>query len=136
MKKQTGIWLDLKEANIIDLIDEDELKVQRIHSGVDTTHAKGGSRTGGTPWGPMGKISENKVLNRRKHQEKGYFKEILEAVKTSDEILIFGPGEAKDGLISFIKDDDTRIHSRVRGVETADSMTVNQKIAYVRKFFS
>ncbi|MCB0610568.1 MAG: hypothetical protein H6562_17315 [Lewinellaceae bacterium] len=135
MKKLTGIWLDYKEAVIVDMTDREDPKVHKIRSGVQTGSVKGGSRTGGTPWGPMDAVSESKQLNRRKHQEEAYFHKILHAIQETDEVLIFGPGEAKAGLVNLIKDDHTQMHARLRGVETADSMTLNQKVAYVRHFF-
>jgi hypothetical protein len=134
MKKNTGIWLDFKEAVIIDLETGKEPAVQTLDSGVDTSIAKGGAGTKGKPWGPMDKISENQHLNRRKNQESKYFQNVMDAVQASSELYVFGPAEAKDGLLKAIKE-NKNFRPHLSAVETADNMTLNQKIAQVRKFF-
>lgn len=132
MKKRIGIWLDFKEANIIEL-DKNDAKLATISSEIDLVHPKGGARSK-TPYGPMDKISERKFLERRKAQERTYFEKLISAAKHADELYIFGPAEAKDGLLKAIKD-TTGYHPILQGVERADSMTENQKVAKVRAFF-
>jgi len=39
--------------------------------------------------------SERKIEERRKHQLRRYYEEIIRAIKDAKKILIFGPGEAK-----------------------------------------
>lgn len=133
MKKQSGIWLDYREALIINAKGS-ETKIIRVPSEVDTSHVKGGSRSK-TPWGPMDKTSESKFLERRKHQETAYFSRVMETLREADEIYIFGPGEAKDGLVKAIRN-NRRFTSYLRGVETADKMTIKQKVAWVKNFFA
>lgn len=133
MKKQLGVWLDYREANLIELQGED-VQVQTLPSDVDTSRPKGGSRTRTVPYGPMDKISESKYLERRKQQEESYFERIIGAVQAADELYVFGPAEAKDGLVKAIKERNA-FGPQLRAVETADSMTPNQKIAKVKAFF-
>ena len=133
MKKKIGIWLDFKEANIIEL-DKDNSKLKTIPSEIELVHPKGGTRSK-TPYGPMDKISERTFLERRKMQEKTYFKKLIAAVQDADDLFIFGPAEAKDRLLKIIKE-SSGFRPNLRGVEKADSMTDNQKIATVRAFFA
>ena len=132
MKKKIGIWLDFKEANIIEL-NNNETKLETVFSEIELVHPKGGARSK-TPYGPMDTISESKFLERRKAQEKAYYEKLITAVKDADEIFIFGPAEAKDGLLKAIKG-SRKFQSSLKGVEPADSMTDNQKVAKVRAFF-
>lgn len=134
MKKQTGIWLDSKEATIIELVEHQEPQVHRIRSGVNTGHSKGGWRTA-SPWGPTSVVSESKVLEKRKHQDNDYFERVMEAVQSADEVFIFGPSEPKDHLLNAIKENRHQFHPNLRAVLTADKMTLNQKIARVREFY-
>ncbi len=133
MKKQSGIWLDFKQADIITLEGKGEPTVNCIKSDIDFGKIAGGSRTV-SPWGPQMATSESKHTERRKHQESGYFEEIMKQVQSEDELFIFGPAEAKDGLVKAIKDNNN-FHPHLLAVETADSMTMNQKIAKVREVF-
>jgi hypothetical protein len=134
MKKKIGIWLDFREANLITLRGKSET-FETILSEIDTSRPKGGSRSK-TPWGPMETVSEKAHLERRKHEEKIYFDKIIDAVKDADEVYIFGPAQAKEGLVKAIKEKSNLFQPWLGDVETSDSMTKNQKIAQVRDFFS
>jgi len=129
--KQIGIWLDFNEANIIEL-SNDEMSTATIPSNIEHYHLKGGARSK-TPWGPMDKTSESKFLARKKQQEKNYYEAICEDIKEVDELFIMGPAEAKIGLQKYIE--STALQDKLMDVQTADSMTANQKIAKVKTFF-
>ncbi len=135
MKKQTGIWLDSKEANFIELQDGDLVSFHKIASDVETSHSKGGNPAGGRQGGTMTGASEKKQEHRRHNQEHSYFKEIIENVQGADEVVIFGPGEAKDLLVNAIQEHPSHFGSQLMAVKTADKMTENQKVAYVKTFF-
>ncbi len=132
MKKQIGIWLDYKEALIIELTEEKALTTS-IPSEIEDFHPKGGARSK-TNWGPMDKISERTYLERRKHQEKNYFQNLIKTVRKADELFVFGPAQAKDKFIQVIIN-STGMHPALKGSEKTDSMTDNQKIAKVKAFF-
>ena len=133
MKKRIGIWMDFREAFIIELQEKDA-SIAHVSSEIEDFHPKGGSRMKGAPWGPMDKISEPKYLERRKHQEKDYYQRLMKATEIADELYIFGPAQAKEGLKKAIND-NTNFKPSLKGVETADSMTENQRVAKVRAFF-
>lgn len=136
-KKQTGIWLDYKEAYLITLDAEKggEPDVQHIESGIEWGVPKGGSRSK-TPWGPQGGVSERAFQERRHQEEKAYFDRVIQAIDPeTHELMIFGPAEAKQGLrnaVELIK----HFRPQLVGFETADSMTFNQLVARVKDFFA
>ena len=132
MKKQIGIWLDLKEAEVIEL-NPKAISVKHIVSEIEDFHVVGGSRSK-TPWGPMDTVSESKILERRKHQMKIYFDKINSLVKHADELYIFGPAETKTALHHSFKQ-LKGFKPVIVGVESSDSITENQKIAKVKAFF-
>ena len=132
MKKQTGIWLDFKEASVIELKGE-EVVITTISSEIENFNPKGGARSKSS-WGPMDKISESKYLERRKHQERAYYQKLLKAIQKADELYIFGPAEAKNGLVKMIES-KSDFKPLLKGVKSADSMTENQKIEEVKVFF-
>lgn len=131
--KQTGIWLDFDHANIIEL-ENGKVTQNKIASNVETHHLLGGSRSK-TPWGPTEKVSESKHLDRRKHQEQAYYKAICEAVENSDELFVMGPAEAKTGLRKYIEG-YKKLDDILLDVQSADSITENQKVAKVKAFFA
>lgn len=132
-KTKIGIWLDFRAANIIK-IEGTEVDNKIIKSNIDTSKPKGGSSSS-LRWGATDTISEKHYLERRKNEEKAYYGNLIEAVKYADELFIFGPAEAKNGLLKAVKA-DKNFKPTFKGIETADSMTDNQKIAKVRDFFT
>lgn len=133
-KQQAAIWLDSQDAFIIELTGK-EAQVTHIESNIDTGEVKGGTRTGGTPWGPQINVSENKHLERRKHEEKKYCEDIKERVKAVDELYLFGPAEMKIKLEKALQEDQN-FKPTILAVETADYMTQPQLIAKVKHFFA
>ena len=133
MKKELiGIWLDLKEATIVKL-DGDTEKLEQVNSEIEDFHPKGGSRSK-QAYGPMEKVSEKKYLQRRKQQMKAYFKTIKAHLMEAKEVFIFGPAETKDHFFKDLEEDNT-VQFTIKGVERADSMTQNQKVAKVKAVF-
>lgn len=133
MGKQIGVWLDSRIAQVITLNGE-QVATQEILSDREDFHPKGGARSK-TPWGPQDSLDEQKYMEREKHQLQSYFQNIIECVKEADNLYIFGPAEAKIGLEKAI---ESYKHSPFKSltVETSDQMTLNQKIAKVKAFFS
>lgn len=131
--RQIGIWLDFDGADIIQ-ITNGEISTEHIPSNIEHFNLKGGSRSK-TPYGPMEKTSESKLLERKKHQSKLYFERICKRVNNADELFIMGPAEAKIGLRKYI-DETPSCPLEVLDTLTVDSITENQKIAKVKAFFS
>ncbi len=130
MKSLLGIWLDLKQADVISLKNDEE-KSWTIPSEVDTSTPKGGSHSN-PRWGIQDAISEKKYLNRKKQQLKDYFDLIASACEDYDCIYIFGPAETKNHLQEHLVS-KSNFKPVIVGVDTADSMTPKQKIAKVRE---
>ncbi len=136
-KKQIGIWLDFKEAWVVILEEQENSapEVRHIQSEIEWGVPKGGSRSK-APWGPHMAVNEQAFLARRKQAEKQYFEAILGAIDPqADELMIFGPAEAKVGLQQLIKN-IKHFHPQVKSVHPADSMTQNQIVAAVKDFFN
>ena len=135
-KKQVGIWLDYREAYVIELPSSrgDAPTIKHLRSDIVPGVPKGGSRSK-TPWGPQAGPSENGFEDRRHREEKAYFEKVIhEVAPDTNELVIFGPAEAKFGLqnaIEAIK----HYHPRLLGVFPADSMTENQIVAGIKEYF-
>ena len=113
---------------------DDDIAVHTLPSNIDPGKPKGGHRSK-TPYGPMDKISEGKHIEKRKHQQEAYYKEICDAVRDCDEVFIMGPAVAKIGLRKYMskyKD----LYSRLQDVQTVDSITENQKVEKVKDFYT
>ena len=131
--KQIGIWLDKRNAIIVELNGSKEI-VRHIVSEVDEGNIRGGSRSS-SPHGPQDVISEKHVLEKRKHQLKKYYNALINNVKNADELLIMGPAYTKNAFFQEISSNEDLGKKKVF-LEIADSMTVPQLKAKVRSYFN
>jgi hypothetical protein len=131
MKKQIGIWIDLRHAW---LIDASAGIVNKLNSGIEESAATGGSRSG-VAYGPQGGDMARSAQERRHHEEQRYFEAVIGAIPAdTDEFIVFGPSEAKYGLQNAVEA-IRHFGPRLLGVETADKMTEPQMEAWVREYF-
>lgn len=132
MDKQIGIWLDRNKAILVKPSENKE-EFRIIESEIEDYNIHGGSGSS-TPYGPQDAVSESKLLERRKQQEKAYFKKIIPELVRASSIAVFGPAEMKTELVKELQK-HPEYKDQVVAVETADSMTDNQVIALVRDHF-
>jgi len=135
MKKiHTGIWLDFREAYIITLATEGDPVVQHIKSDVEHHAPKGSVRIGGSA-APHYAPADDRMLEKEKHSEHAYFEDILKHIgPTIDEIVIFGPAEAKFGLKKAIEK-IKHYHPQLLGMLPAAYGSQNELVALVRNFY-
>ena len=131
--KKTGIWLDKKKALIVKLENGKENFIA-IKSNVEDYHVSGGSGAK-AKGGPQDVVQDSKYLEREKNQLKNYFKELASNLYDSDEIALFGPAETSEKFNKELKRKYKNIGVKVKEVKKADSMTSNQVIALVKKYF-
>jgi stalled ribosome rescue protein Dom34 len=79
--------------------------------------------------------SEKLAHNKEQHQEAEYYKQLGEVIKKYDDVLLYGPTQAKVELLNLLRADH---HFKNIKIETkhADKMTVNQQHAFVREYFT
>ncbi len=138
MKKQKGIWLDLRNAYIISLPEEinanKDIEVVHLFSGIEETSATGGTRSK-APWGPQGGDPQRKAQERRHREEGDYFEALIDVIgPDTEELVIFGPSEAKYGLANALSKKSQK-QPIISSVESADQMTEHQMVGWVRAFF-
>ena len=78
---------------------------------------------------------KSKKENRDAHEIHNYLKQVVDEIKDTEEIVIFGPAQMKKKLEKFILDESVPLPA-IRRVETKDEMTENEIVAWVKKFFS
>ena len=135
MKKQTGIWIDTSKAIIVTFTDGKE-HITEIESDIENRiyHEKEGDK--GAIMGSHHLNNERTFDERKEHQFDHFLKDVLSHIKESDELYVFGPSETKIKLKQKIDDGKTIPDNKLKSVETADSMTLNQVIAKVKKFYN
>ena len=133
MKKQTGIWLDYEKATIITL-DRDKYKLNTIESDIVFRERTDGETKKYGRFGDQSLSPEKHKERRIKEQTSTYLKNLLSEIKDVDELVLFGPASMKKELEKHILN-DTTLASKLKTVVSADSMTENQMVAWVKKFY-
>jgi hypothetical protein len=122
-QKLLGIWMDHSNAHLI------ELKNNVISS--ETIEAESFIRTDeGINW-----KDESLIRNKEHIDLSNYFDKLIDLIKDYDEVLLFGPTEAKTELFNQI-DHIKNLDMIKITIKTTDKMTKNQQYAFVREFFT
>jgi len=79
--------------------------------------------------------SENLMHIKEQHEQAAYYKELGELIREYDEVILFGPTDAKVELFNFLRKDHCFSTVQIE-IEQADKMTVNQQHAFVKAHFS
>ena len=133
IKKQTGIWIDTKKAVIV-FLEGSTHTIKTIHSNIESRERIAGETKWFTRFGNQFLNFEKRKKNRRANEISDYLKKLVNEINVSDELVLFGPAAMKSELEKAIWKDTT--HTPViRAVETADSMTENQIVAWVKHYF-
>jgi stalled ribosome rescue protein Dom34 len=114
--------MDYSKAHLMEILPGD-MKTQTIESAF-THEAKAETRDKG----------EKHMHNKEDGDHLKYFKKIQIEIEKFDDVLIFGPTEAKVELYDLLKENHKCEGIRIE-IQTSDKMTENQLHAYVRNHF-
>jgi hypothetical protein len=118
-----GIWMDHSNAHLMEF-SPDTIETKTIN--LEFTHREKEHSLG---------KSENLMHNKEQHQQAEYYKKLGEVIKNYEDVVLFGPTEAKVELLNTLRADH---HFEKIKIETrqADKMTENQQHAFVKNYFS
>jgi hypothetical protein len=132
MSSNAGLWIDHRNAVIVTLTASGE-HTAHIVSNVEKHLERGGD----SPLKGAYEARQVPADDRRQRALTGelnvYYDAVKAALRDSQHVLLFGPGEAKGELHKRLE--RTTGGPRVVAVETADKMTDAQIIAKVRVYF-
>lgn len=119
--KRLCIWMDHNSAQIM------ELKNYSILSNtINSNNIKGDM--------PLNGVDESLQQNTEQGQIDNYYKSLSTLIKGFEEVLLFGPTEAKTELFNLLKNDSHFNDIKIE-VETTDYLTVNQMHAFAREYY-
>ncbi|HEV7230437.1 MAG TPA: hypothetical protein VGO45_03850 [Bacteroidia bacterium] len=124
MSKSTslGIWMDHMNAHLIEWTTP-AMETKTISS--KFTHEAKEHSPG---------QSEKLMHNKEQHEQKDFYKHLGEAIKGYDQVLLFGPSDAKSELLNLLKADHQFAKIKFE-VKTADKMSDKQQHAFVKEYF-
>jgi hypothetical protein len=123
IEKSLGIWMDHQDAHLMefttDPIETTTVESKFTHQEKEKTLHRG----------------ENLMHNKEQHEEADYYKELGEMIRNYNDVVLFGPTEAKVELLNVLRKDHL-FDGIVIEIKPADKMTDNQQHAFVRDYFS
>lgn len=133
MKTVAGLWIDHRRAVIVVATDKgDEIKV--IVSNVDKQLGRSRGVRSTTSYEAQLVPADDSRERRLTGQLNMYYDSVIASIQGAEEVLLFGPGEAKGELKKRIKLRN-KDGVRVVATEAADKMTDRQVAAKVRRYF-
>jgi hypothetical protein len=132
MKTLLGLWIDHRKAVIVVVSDRGE-ETKVIESNVEKQPGRHAGVRSTTPYESQKVPADDSRERVFMGHLRGYYDEVIAAIRDAESILIFGPGEAKGELKKRLQSD--RLGGRVVAVETVDKMTDRQIAAKVREYW-
>ncbi len=120
--KHLGIWMDHSIAHIMDF--SDDVIITKIIASAFTQEVKVDSLD----------KSEHIMHNKQNQQQLAYYKQIGKIIENYQEVLLFGPTDAKKELFNLLSADPRFVNVKI-DVKQTDKMTENQEHAFVRHYF-
>ena len=118
-----GIWMDHASAHLMDVTSDsiitNTLTSKFTHQAKEHVLSKG----------------EKTMHNKEQHQQSDYYKKLAEIIGRYQDVLIFGPTDAKVELYNLLKADHHFDAININ-IKQAQKMTENQEHAFVKKYFT
>ena len=121
-KKNLGIWMDHSTAHLMEFtaepIETNIIESKFTHQEKEHSLSK----------------SEHIMHNKEQHQLSEFYKKLGESIIKYDNVILFGPTDAKVELFNILKEDHRFAKVKFE-IKQADNMTENQQHAFVREHF-
>jgi hypothetical protein len=122
-EKKLGIWMDHSSAHLTEYSTSDiqSTTIESAFTHVEKVEA-------------ISK-SENFMHNKEQHEQSEYYKKLGDVIRNYDEVILFGPTDAKLELFNTLKDDHLFEKIKIQTRQT-DKMTESQQQTFVMGYFS
>ena len=120
--KNLGIWMDHASANLMEFTSE-PIETKTVESAF--THEEKADSLGN---------SEHVMHNKEQQMQSAFYKKLGESIKGYNEVVLFGPTDAKQQLFNLLKADHHFDKIKIE-VKSSGKMTENQQHAFVRDHF-
>ena len=119
--KQLGIWMDHSNAHLMELTNG--IIVHRVVSELTNHETEFNFYNG-----------EKLIHKNEQHLQLSYYKKIGDIIKKYQDVVLFGPTDAKNELLNLIKTDHLFEGIKIE-VENSDKMTEDQMQTFVIDYF-
>ncbi|WP_309612804.1 hypothetical protein [Flavobacterium sp.] len=122
-RKKIGVWMDHSIAHLMEF-SSNAFEVQTIESNFTRQQKLNGLQKG-----------ELDLHNIEQQKQAKYYKKLIDVVKKYQEVILFGPTNAKEELFNVLTSDNRFEDVKIQ-VKQTDKMTAKEQHAFVRDFFS
>ena len=120
--KQLGIWMDHSNAYLLE-VKNDTIETERVVSELSDPEAEFNFYKG------------EKLINKKeRHLQLKYYKNLGEIIKKYQEVVLFGPTDAKSELLNLLKTDHLFEKIKTEAINSG-KMTESQMHTFVREYF-
>ena len=120
--KQLGIWMDHSTAYLMEFVDntivENIITSEFSHQDKEFSLSKG----------------ENSMHTKEQNLQKSYFKKLSDSIKNYEEVVLFGPTDAKSELLNLIKSNHLFDNIKIE-VKQSDKMSAVQMQTFIKEYF-
>jgi hypothetical protein len=120
--KKLGIWMDHSNAYLMELTN-----------GVIVTNIIK-SEFAQQDNGYYMRYHEKSYHNKEQQQQSDYYKKLRDSIRNYQEVVLFGPTDAKTELLNQLKGDHLFEKIKIE-VQQSDQMNENQRQVFVREYF-
>jgi hypothetical protein len=120
--RQLGIWMDHSNAYLMEFTN-DSILTNRVVSEFSKQEAELNHYKG-----------EKLIHKKEQHLQLDYYKKIGDIIRMYQEVVLFGPTDAKNELLNMVKTDHLFNEIKIE-VENSDKMTESQMHTFVRDYF-
>ena len=120
--KQLGIWMDHSRAFLLALVNDTFVTSSVVSDLSD-------------PEQEFNFYKGEKLINKKdRHLQLSYYKKVGQIIKKYQEVVLFGPTDAKNELLNLLKTDHLFDDIKIEAVNS-DKMTESQMQTFVREYF-
>lgn len=120
--KQLGIWMDHSNAYLMELTNDiivtNKVALESTNNDAEFNFYKG----------------EKLIHKKEQHRQLSYYRKIAEVIKKYQDVVLFGPTDAKNELINLLKTDHLFEGIKIE-VKNSDKMTEDQMHTFIREYF-
>jgi hypothetical protein len=135
--KQVGVWIDHSKAHFVGFNDGNTVLIETLESPFESMKREVGEGSDKTRFSSSNEHSSNNEHKKHNISQKElneYFKMMETKLHSFDDILLFGPGVAKEQMRNRLRENKS-FDGKWLSVQTSDKLTEKQLLAFVRDFY-
>ncbi|MFD2034809.1 hypothetical protein ACFSKL_08415 [Belliella marina] len=135
--KSVGVWLDQSKAHFIGYQDGEATFIESLISPHERIKREDGEESDTARFSPNPSVLSNNEYRKNniaQNELNEYYKMLEDKIGKFEDVLLFGPGTAKDQFKNRIAENKA-FKKKWISVQNADKMTDNQLLAFVRDFY-